>query len=112
VKSPADCNENIERESRETYFGSSTSVLTSQANSAQPVTDAQAKLAITMVADSKGFPKSFSMTSAPKAFVNKGLGLYEYDLSTNDYPAGTHSVSVYGNAFAAQDVQFRVLPDR
>lgn len=79
--------------------------LTSIASPGTPVTDAIAGIAVVMVADGQGNPVSNIVLENPTAFSFSG-GSYNYSLNTTGYAPGTYNVTVYGNAFAAQQVQF------
>jgi len=83
--------------------------LTSIANSEMPVTDAKAKASVQMVADASGNATSKSMLEEPCEIEHIG-GLYFFFLDTRHYAAGTYVLTVYGNAFAAQQVQFTIKP--
>jgi hypothetical protein len=79
--------------------------LASTSEPVQPVTDATAGVTVTMVTDSNGNPTSTIVTDRPSAFRFSD-GEYRYYLSTLRYLPGTYVVTVYGNAFAAQQVEF------
>lgn len=98
----------LQSDSREFPVGTSIPVkfqLTSIANPGVPVTDATAGIAVVMVADGQGNPVSNIVLENPTAFTFSG-GSYSYSLNTTGYAPGTYNVTVYGNAFAAQQVQF------
>ena len=82
--------------------------LTSVANPAVPVTDATAGITVVMISDASGNPTSNLVLEKSAAFVFSG-GNYVYTLSTAGYLPGLYNVTVYGNAFVAQQVQF-ILP--
>lgn len=69
------------------------------------VTDAVAGIAVVMVADGQGNPVTNIVLEKSSAFTFSG-GSYSYSLNTTGYAPGTYNVTVYGNAFAAQQVQF------
>jgi len=79
----------------------------------KPVTDATASISVEMIADGKGNPTQqvvFSKTDAFKfrvAFI--GMPNYEFDLHAAGYAAGTYNVTIYGNAFATYQGQFKIL---
>lgn len=85
--------------------------LTSLANGT-PVTDADADtgISVTMIADANGNPTSQAMFSAKNVFRQPSPGVYRFGLSINLYPAGTYNVNIYGNAFPANQFQFKVVP--
>jgi len=82
--------------------------LTSIANPSIYVTDAQAGLSIVMVADANGNPLVQEiLTLPPPAFRYSGEeNSYRREFEFEDYAPGTYVMTVYGNAFAAQQVQF------
>ena len=79
--------------------------LASVANPAVPVTDAIAGITIVMISDANGNPTSKLVLEKPAAFTYGG-GNYSYLLSTSGYAPGTYNITVYGNAFVAQQVEF------
>jgi YVTN family beta-propeller protein len=79
--------------------------LTSVANPGVPVTDATAGITVVMISDAGGNPTSNLVLEKPAAFVFSG-GDYVYSLSTTGFAPGVYNVTVYGNAFVAQQVQF------
>jgi YVTN family beta-propeller protein len=79
--------------------------LASVANPAVPVTDATAGITVVMISDGIGNPTSDLVLEKPAAFTY-GSGNYSYLLSTSGYAPGTYNITVYGNAFVAQQVQF------
>jgi YVTN family beta-propeller protein len=79
--------------------------LTSVAHPGTPVTDAVAGIAVVMVADGNGNPVSNVVLEKSTGFTYSGNG-YGYQLNTTGYAPGTYNLTVYGNAFAAQQVQF------
>jgi len=88
--------------------------LTSLANGA-PVTDAEAGMSATLIADANGNPVSQIEFSGKNIFKQTGTpGVYDFSLYTKDngahFPAGTYSATIYGNAFAAYQFQFKVVP--
>jgi YVTN family beta-propeller protein len=83
--------------------------LTSIADPGKPVTDAKTQASVQMVADANGNVTSNSMLEEPCLIEHIG-GLYFFFLDTRHYTAGTYVLTVYGDAFAAQQVQFTIKP--
>jgi YVTN family beta-propeller protein len=82
--------------------------LTSIANPANPITDAVADLTIVMVSNASGTPESTVVLALDNAFTYRsGIG-YVYDVNTTGYAPGQYVLTVYGDAFAAQQVQFTI----
>jgi len=82
--------------------------LTSIANPTKPVTDAVANLTIVMVSNASGTPESTVVLARNNAFTyQSGIG-YRYQVNTDGYESGQYVLTVYGNAFAAQQVQFTI----
>lgn len=81
--------------------------LTSVAKPGQAVTDAAAGIDVVMVSDSSGNQTSTVVLEEPSAFHYRH-GRYAHELNTNGYAPGTYNLTVYGNAFAAQQVQFSI----
>ncbi len=82
--------------------------LMSIANPTKPVTDAVANLTIEMVSNAAGTPESIVVLARNNAFTYRsGIG-YTYDVNTDGYNPGQYVLTVYGNAFAAQHVQFTI----
>jgi len=79
--------------------------LTSLANPGVPVSDAIAGITVVMVSDASGNPTTKLVLEKTAAFVFSG-GNYVYSLNTTGYAPGVYNVTVYGNAFVAQQVQF------
>jgi YVTN family beta-propeller protein len=79
--------------------------LASVANPAVPVTDATAGITVVMISDASGNPTSNLVLEKPAAFKYGG-GNYSFLLSTSGYAPGTYNITVYGNAFVAQQVEF------
>jgi YVTN family beta-propeller protein len=79
--------------------------LASVANPAVPITDATAGITVVMISDASGNPTSNLVLEKPAAFTYGG-GNYSYLLSTSGYAPGTYNITVYGNAFVAQQVEF------
>jgi YVTN family beta-propeller protein/probable HAF family extracellular repeat protein len=80
--------------------------LASVINPGQSITDAVASLTLEMVADAAGKPQSTVVLALKNAFhYNSGTG-YSYQVNTAGYAPGRYLLTVYGNAFAAQHVQF------
>ncbi len=98
----------LSTDSREFPTGTTIPVKFQLASIAHPgtlVTDAVAGIAVVMVADAQGNPVSSIVLENSSAFTFSG-GSYSYSLNTTGYAPGTYDVTVYGNAFAAQQVQF------
>ncbi len=74
--------------------------LTSAVNPGIPVTDAIAGITVVMVS-----PTTSLVLEQPAAFIYSG-GNYVYSLNTSGYAPGTYNITVYGNAFVAQQVEF------
>ncbi len=86
--------------------------LASIANPTQPITDAVANLTLEYVANASGQPQNTVVLERQNAFDYKsGVG-YTYQLHTREYQTGTYILTVYGNAFAAQQVQFSLMVDQ
>ena len=82
--------------------------LMSIANPTKPVTDALASLTIEMVSNATGTPESTVVLTVDNAFTYRsGIG-YTYQVNTDGYKPGQYVLTVYGNAFAAQQVQFTI----
>ena len=79
--------------------------LTSIAQPSESITDAKAGITVVMISDANGNPTSNVVLDKSSAFAYTG-GNYVYSLNTSGYAPGTYNVTVYGNAFAAQQVQF------
>jgi len=79
--------------------------LTSLANPGVPVSDAIAGITVVMVSDASGNPTTKLVLEKAAAFVFSD-GNYVYSLNTTGYTPGVYNVTVYGNAFVAQQVQF------
>ena len=94
-------------------FGTGTGIpvtfqLTSIANPTKPVTDAVANLTIVMVSNASGMPESTVVLALNNAFqYESGIG-YKYLINTSAYAPGQYVLTVYGNAFAAQQVTFTI----
>jgi YVTN family beta-propeller protein len=85
--------------------------LTSVAHAGVPVTDATAGISMLMVADAHGNPVSNVVLEQAGAFAYQtSTQSYLYSLNTFGYAAGVYNITVYGNAFAAQQVQITLLP--
>jgi YVTN family beta-propeller protein/probable HAF family extracellular repeat protein len=84
--------------------------LTSVANPSQYVTDAEATLSIVMVADANGNPliQQIPLRPQPVFRYSKGSNRYHRGLDFEGYLPGTYILTVYGNAFAAQQVQVMI----
>jgi hypothetical protein len=70
------------------------------ANPGIPVTDAIAGITVVMLS-----PTTSLVLEKPAAFTYSG-GNYTYSLNTSGYAPGTYNITVYGNAFVAQQVEF------
>jgi hypothetical protein len=79
--------------------------LTSIAPPGIPVTDAIAGITLTMLSGANGNPISRAVLEIPSAFRFEE-GEYVYDLSTAGHAPGIYSVTVFGNVFVPQSVQF------
>jgi YVTN family beta-propeller protein/probable HAF family extracellular repeat protein len=94
-------------------FGAGTGIpvtfqLTSIANPTKPITDAVANLTIVRVSNATGTPESTVVLAADNAFTYRsGIG-YTHQVDTDGYEPGQYVLTVYGNAFAAQQVQFTI----
>jgi len=85
--------------------------LTSVAHAGVPVTDATAGISMLMVADAHGNPVSNVVLEQAAAFAYQtSTQSYVYSLNTFGYAPGIYNITVYGNAFAAQQVQITLLP--
>jgi YVTN family beta-propeller protein len=82
--------------------------LASAANPSLSISDAVANLSVEMVANAAGQAESKVVFTLQDAFQYQPQTGYSYTLNTAGYPAGTYVLTVYGNAFAAQRVQFSV----
>jgi hypothetical protein len=76
-------------------------------SSGHPVPGAIASISVLMVADGAGHPASEVVFYRQNAFTFTGKS-YDFTLSAAYLPAGTYSLTVYGDAFASQDVSFTV----
>ena len=81
--------------------------LVSIAHPGTSVTDATAGISVVQTADSKGNAVANIVLDAPTGFAYSGSS-YKYSLKTSGYAAGTYVLTIYGNAFAAQQVQFTI----
>jgi YVTN family beta-propeller protein len=79
--------------------------LMSIAKPSVPVTDAVAGITVVMLSDAQGNPTSKVILEQPSAFTYRG-GSYVFELPTAGYAPGVYALTVYGNAFAAQQVDF------
>jgi len=76
----------------------------------QPITNAQGSMSVVMVADGNGNPTQQVIFSKLNCFKQTDTpGIYKYNLQTNKFPAGTYNVTIYGDSFAAQEGQFKIL---
>jgi YVTN family beta-propeller protein len=81
----------------------------------KPVTDAEVNLSVMQVADANGNPVvAPTVYVIHDKFVQNTPGVYSYSFCTTKgggpLPAGTYSVSIYGNAFAAHVFKFELFP--
>ncbi len=79
--------------------------LTSLVNHGVKISDAIAGITVVMISDANGNPTSNLVLEQPAAFIYSG-GNYVYSLNTSGYAPGTYNITVYGNAFVAQQVEF------
>jgi YVTN family beta-propeller protein len=94
-------------------FGSGVTIpvtfqLTSLTNPSVPVTDAVANLTLEMVSNASGQSQSTIVLALMNAFKYQSGTGYAYSLNTTGLAPGTYLLTVYGNAFAAQHVQFTI----
>jgi len=82
--------------------------LTSIINPTQPVTDAVANITVVWAANANGQPESQTVLALQDAFTYVNGTGYVYQLDTSGYQPGTYVMTIYGNAFAAQQVQFTI----
>ena len=83
--------------------------LASIIHTGQPVTDAMASFTLVLEVDATGKTQNTVVLAAQNAFhYLSGTG-YTYQLNTAGFVPGTYELTVYGNAFAAQHVQFTVV---
>lgn len=83
--------------------------LTSLANSGKPITNAVANLTIQMVANAAGQAQSTVVLALLNAFkFQSGSGEYLFQINSSGFAAGTYVLTVYGDSFAAQHVQFTI----
>jgi YVTN family beta-propeller protein len=81
--------------------------LTSVAHPGQPVTDASAGISVVLLTDANGNALNTLVLEQGTAFAYQSATQnYQYSLNTSGYAAGTYGVTVFGNAFVAQQVQF------
>ena len=79
--------------------------LTAIAQPSESITDATAGITVVKISDANGNPTSSDVLEKSSAFGYTG-GNYVYSLNTSGYAPGTYNITIYGNAFAAQQVQF------
>jgi YVTN family beta-propeller protein/uncharacterized repeat protein (TIGR03803 family) len=82
--------------------------LMSITNPTKPITDAVASLTVVMTSNASGSPESNVVLAKKNAFQYQGGGDYLYQMNTAGFADGTYILTVYGNAFAAQQVQFTI----
>jgi YVTN family beta-propeller protein len=81
--------------------------LPSVANPSTPITDAIAGITVEMVSNAQGNPTAITVVEKAKAFTyQSGTQSYVYSLNTRGYAPGLYNLTVYGNAFVAQQVEF------
>jgi sugar lactone lactonase YvrE len=81
--------------------------LTAIAQPGQVVRDATAGITVMLVQDGNGNPASSIILEKSVAFKFRHRK-YIYALDTRGYAPGTYNVTVYGDAFAAQQVEFAI----
>ncbi len=82
--------------------------LASIAHAGTQVSDATAGLTVVMLRDASGNPTSKVVFQQNPAFNYGGSG-YTFSLSTTGFAPGVYNLTVYGDAFAAQQVQFKLV---
>jgi|HubBroStandDraft_6_1064221.scaffolds.fasta_scaffold01122_12 YVTN family beta-propeller protein len=76
-----------------------------------PVTDGEASIVIQQTADANGNPVSVIVLAKTDVFKQThNPGVYGYRVNTKGYAAGTYRVTIYGNAFAAYQHTFKIVP--
>jgi YVTN family beta-propeller protein len=81
--------------------------LTSVAHPGKPVTDASAGISVVMLTDANGNAVNTVVLEQTTAFAYQSATQnYQYSLNTSGYAAGTYGLTVFGDAFVAQQVQF------
>jgi YVTN family beta-propeller protein/probable HAF family extracellular repeat protein len=76
---------------------------------AKAITDAVAGITVVMVSDANGNPQSKVVLSKQNAFqFRSATNSYFLQLNTTGFAPGTYVLTVYGDAFAAQQVQFSI----
>lgn len=93
-------------------FGAGTQIsvafqLASLAKPSQFITDADANLTLEMIANAAGQGQSTVILALTNPF-HLSNNTYTYELNTSGFAAGTYVLTVYGNAFAAEAVQFTI----
>jgi YVTN family beta-propeller protein len=81
--------------------------LASVSKPGQFITDAVANLTLQLVANAAGQAQSTVVLALSNPF-HLANHTYSYELNTTGYAPGVYVLSVYGNAFAAQQVQFTI----
>ena len=81
--------------------------LASVTNPGQAVTDAVANLTLEMVSNATGQAESNVVLALTNAFKFENGG-YFYKINATTFAPGTYVLTVYGNAFAAQHVEFSI----
>jgi hypothetical protein len=79
--------------------------LTSTSRPGQPVTDSVAGITVMLMSGTNGSSTPSIILEKSSAFRYED-GKYVYNLDTRGYAPGTYNLTVYGNAFAAYQVQF------
>jgi YVTN family beta-propeller protein/probable HAF family extracellular repeat protein len=83
--------------------------LTSIANPTQSITNAVANLTLVMVSNASGQAQSNVILALQNAFkFQSASNEYLYQINTTGFAPGTYVLTVYGNSFAAQHVQFTI----
>jgi len=83
-------------------------MLTSVANPGKPVTDGTAQASVVAVSDVNGNTSYIDTLEQPCRVEHIG-DLYFFFLNARDYSPGTYILTVYGDAFAAQQVEFTIV---
>jgi hypothetical protein len=81
--------------------------LASRAHPGTSITDATAGMTVVIVSDASGTATSKIVLQQPAAFKFNG-SVYAYSLNTTGYAPGLYNVTIYGDAFVAQEIQFTV----
>ena len=81
--------------------------LTSIEQPTQPVTDATAGITVMKLIDANGNPSPGIILEKSSAFKFRN-GKYAFELNTFGYAPGVYNLTVYGDAFAAEQVEFTI----